>query len=1006
MPKRKNEFDYEDYPLPPLPDEYGVDTSVKKRRSGCVFMLIVVALAALFLAGYFIFRRFPVANSVPTPTSPPDDGVTAQVDSGLQVLQVSASGQVLDGGTLPVVLEASIGANSLAALDNLAYPEGAFFDPEGRQLVVFGPPAKPGAHPASDDFLVALHSVYGETPLAVSIDPTGDPVLQNVRYEGPTESTHFGWVMFEADRRMKTLSMGQDNLNNQPVSVNVPGYANLLDLEFALDVQTQGDVRRRFWFTVPRVEIEQTADGMLISNLSLVVETEYLDANWQTMTFQPSDPAGKTFASHLSDHLAGYASEMPIFAELDAIARWTALAHWLYQADLPFASELFLANSPVVYDTPETTPAITVTRQNQQGNVIHTLSVWGGVDLGMEVDFKSASPSTKSALEKFAEKFKAQFAFGGVEEFSGDQQFASVSPVSLDRHAISKILLPLPHLPTLEYDSSGKWRIQPPRLDGCGSSAGGCYVFKDSTDSPVMLLYGGKDTTSGADIFINQEAGYWLSKTESGFELLRGDFLPNGQFSYQPGQDAVFNADGQMTRDTFSGATVDYEYSSGHLVGIQDGSVQVEIVYSGDELREIRSAESRVEFEYQDHTLTEIAVNGETFEKFEYDAQGRLTREFNGSGETLRQVKYDLQGQVLFQSVNGQDVLYDWRPGGFLWLYSGRSLNPWQEAETQDLEELKVALRLSRHPKITRLLFARQVGDKVVVLSDERSYTLPAYLLQNPDRLRNKLKAALGEVSEGETVLISSGNITNVSFQSLFPKSIPITIEKMDEARVWRNLENLDKIPSFTPESASIINGIPLPTELGNIGLDTSNASLWEGWKQKIEEVIRRFDFASLEGSEQIQVTMQNKGSVMVVVAHGNEQKIYLPDGTTFSPDELSDGQKQAIAEKHPFVILLSCNTATVTNGQSSFSQRLLDAGAVMVVAPNGNLPVEDASLILEKFLENAKTMDPLPAMLDAIQSVYPDGLIPSSDGDHYFEFLTKNPFDAKEVTYEHSELL
>ncbi len=909
MPKRKNEFDYEDYPLPPLPEEYGMDTGVKKRRGGCVFMLVVFVFAVLFLGGYFIFRRSPVANSVPTPAFPPDDEMTAQVNSGLQVAQVSANGQVLGGKTLPVVLDTSIGANSLAALDSLAYPEGAFFDSESGQLVAFGPPANSGAHPASDDFLVALQSVYGETPLAVSIDPTGDPILQNVRYEGPTASTHFGWVMFEADRRMKTLSMGQDNLNNQSVSMNVPGYANLLDLELSLGGQTQGDVRRRFWFTAPLVEIEQTSDGqgMLISNLSLVVETEYLDINWQTMTLQPPDPVGKTFASHLTDHLDGYASEMPIFAELDSLARWTALAHWLYQSDLPVDSELFLANSPVAYDTPKTTPAITVTRQDQQGNVIHTLSVWGGVDLGMEIEVKPASQSTKTSLQSLTEKFKAQFAFVGMEEFSSNQQFASIAPVSLDRHAVTKIHLPLPHLPTLEYTTSGKWQIQPPRLDGCGTSANGCYVFKDSTGLPVMLIYGGKDPVTGADIYINRGAGYWLNETESGFQLLRGEFLLDGQFSYYPEEEATFNRDGQMTRDSFSGVGVDYKYSSGRLVEIRDGNAQVEITYSGDELHEIRSADSRVEFEYQDHALTEITVKGETFEKFEYDSQGRLTREFNGSGETLRRVKYDSQGQVLFQSVNGQDVLYDWRPGGFLWLYSGRSLNPWQEAETQDLEELKVALRLSRHPKINRLLFARQVGDKVVVLSGERSYTLPAYLLQNPDQLRNKLKAALGKVGEGEMVLISSGNITNVSFQSLFPKSIPITIEKMDEARVWKNLENLDKIPSFTPESASIINGIPLPTELGNIGLDTSNASLWEGWKQKIEEVIRRFDFASLEGSEQIQVTMQNKDSVMVVVAHGNEQKIYLPDGTTFSPDELSDGQKQAIAEKHPFVILLSC---------------------------------------------------------------------------------------------------
>jgi len=182
--------------------------------------------------------------------------------------------------------------------------------------------------------------------------------------------------MFEADRRMKTLSMGQDNISGASVTSSVPGFANMFDLELQLGGQNQNKVRRRFWFKVPSAEIEQTPDGlgMSITALSLSVDTEYLDANWQTSKSQPPDPAGQAFAAHLTNHYDEYAGEFLVFNDLKALARWTALAHWLQQADLPIQPELWLTDLPSPYsDAPLTTPAITATRQSEQGNFIQTL---------------------------------------------------------------------------------------------------------------------------------------------------------------------------------------------------------------------------------------------------------------------------------------------------------------------------------------------------------------------------------------------------------------------------------------------------------------------------------------------------------------------------------------------------------------------------------------------------------------------------------------------------------
>jgi len=143
-----------------------------------------------------------------------------------------------------------------------------------------------------------------------------------------------------------------------------------LDLEIQMGNTSQGEVRRRFWFTVPVTEVEESPDGqsMVISALSMNVETEYLDSNWQTLANQPPDPAGQTFAAQLSQNYSQYEQEFPIFGELKSLAYWTALAHWLKESDSPIQSELWLASSPAIYsDAPLTTPAITVTRTNTTG---------------------------------------------------------------------------------------------------------------------------------------------------------------------------------------------------------------------------------------------------------------------------------------------------------------------------------------------------------------------------------------------------------------------------------------------------------------------------------------------------------------------------------------------------------------------------------------------------------------------------------------------------------------
>jgi len=91
-----------------------------------------------------------------------------------------------------------------------------------------------------DDLSVAVNSVYGGNDPGVSIGTEASeyPGLMKVRYDGATIDTEFGKVMFDADRLLKCLDMGYDNITHQPVSSSVPGYQNMIQRELYGDFTT------------------------------------------------------------------------------------------------------------------------------------------------------------------------------------------------------------------------------------------------------------------------------------------------------------------------------------------------------------------------------------------------------------------------------------------------------------------------------------------------------------------------------------------------------------------------------------------------------------------------------------------------------------------------------------------------------------------------------------------------------------------------------------------------
>ncbi len=100
----------------------------------------------------------------------------------------------------------------VASLGGINKVEGFVSDRASDDLTLVGQREEGRSPLALDDLVVALRARfrYNEWPL-VSVDPTPDtekPQMQHVRFEGGIGNTAFGKAMFDADYRLKELSVG------------------------------------------------------------------------------------------------------------------------------------------------------------------------------------------------------------------------------------------------------------------------------------------------------------------------------------------------------------------------------------------------------------------------------------------------------------------------------------------------------------------------------------------------------------------------------------------------------------------------------------------------------------------------------------------------------------------------------------------------------------------------------------------------------------------------------
>ncbi|MDO8721164.1 MAG: tetratricopeptide repeat protein [Syntrophales bacterium] len=214
---------------------------------------------------------------------------------------------------------------------------GLVYDRKKGDVILVGERNKDRAILTLDDFVVALRAkfIHGKWPL-VSIDPTKDTKniqMQIVRFEGGIEDTQFGEDLFDADYRLKQISMGL-------LPSSITGLKTYWDLGMQRVREETSEshiISSRFWFypVLPSVSVRE--DVVAIKGLKVGIFTEVLSAEIDGKKIENlsafKDPAGDMFAKIVSDNFEGLSQVHPSFLRLQGLDELVALTKAIEEMD-------------------------------------------------------------------------------------------------------------------------------------------------------------------------------------------------------------------------------------------------------------------------------------------------------------------------------------------------------------------------------------------------------------------------------------------------------------------------------------------------------------------------------------------------------------------------------------------------------------------------------------------------------------------------------------------------
>lgn len=307
------------------------------------------------------------------------------------------------------------------ALAHLRTVEGAHLDSATGQLLIFGEYTEAPGPIRMEDVGLGLRSAVLELePLSMTIDPMvadKNGPLMDVRFFGESTNTHFGQVMFECDRLMKGLGLGQDNLTRQPLTTQAKEFVSYIDLCQGLSEGSKEPLWARFWIVQNHGKFpEDDSRGKPVVQLSddrhtawfhfhrLYAQTEMMKDPGKGRKLESSggqqNPAAKRFVDHFNAYYDDIAKEFPAFADLKEMSKLVSLGHWAVDSKLDLDWELlYTVGSDTAVTTPLTTPSLRVTNSVRVGQTIHQVTVFGGVDLDVKNVYPDTDPSKNPGID-------------------------------------------------------------------------------------------------------------------------------------------------------------------------------------------------------------------------------------------------------------------------------------------------------------------------------------------------------------------------------------------------------------------------------------------------------------------------------------------------------------------------------------------------------------------------------------------------------------------------------
>ena len=203
--------------------------------------------------------------------------------------------------------------------------------------------------------------------------------LQDVRIFGVPDNSRFACKLVVADYFLKRVAMGFDR-------PEIKGWVSYMDL---LSKAGKNAVRQqhRFWFVATHKNISRSSDHRIwhFSGPGLVVRTAATTSNDSDKA--KASPIATRMAQHLTDNFPLLAKHIPVFGELENLARLAVAAEIL--ANAPIADPQTRWNSRILINpklySPKTTrvprhvPSLAVIRKARSRKWI--LSISGGVKL-------------------------------------------------------------------------------------------------------------------------------------------------------------------------------------------------------------------------------------------------------------------------------------------------------------------------------------------------------------------------------------------------------------------------------------------------------------------------------------------------------------------------------------------------------------------------------------------------------------------------------------------------